>query len=156
MATLELPFQLLELHNCTNFTNHTDLKEQQMPRIGINSPKAAAVGPYSHAAEHDGFVYLSGQTPLKLGTTELIDGDVAAQTNQCFDNLTAVLEAAGLTTADVVKCNVFLTDMNDFAAMNTVYAQRFTQPYPARTTIGVASLPVGASIEIEMIATRGK
>ncbi len=125
-----------------------------MPRIGINSPQATAVGPYSHAAEHNGFVYLSGQTPVKLGTSELIEGGVKAQANQCFDNLTAVLEAAGLTTDDVVKCNVFLTDMNDFAAMNEAYAERFSQPFPARTTIGVASLPLGSSIEIEMIATR--
>ncbi len=127
-----------------------------MPRIGINTPSAVAVGPYSHAAEHNGFVYLSGQTPMKPGTTGLIEGGIAAQTQQCFDNLKAVLETAGLTTADVVKCNVFLTNMDDFKLMNEVYAQQFTQPFPARTTIGVASLPIGAAIEIEMIATRPK
>jgi 2-iminobutanoate/2-iminopropanoate deaminase len=125
-----------------------------VPRIGIQSPTAAAVGPYSHAAEHDGFVYLSGQTPLKPGTTELVGGGIGVQTQQCFDNLLSVLAAAGLTAADVVKCNVFLTDMNDFAAMNAIYATQFTEPFPARTTIGVASLPLGASIEIELIATR--
>jgi 2-iminobutanoate/2-iminopropanoate deaminase len=125
-----------------------------VPRIGINSPHAAAVGPYSHAAEHDGFVYLSGQTPLKPGTTELVVGGIGEQTQQCFDNLFTVLATAGLSPADVVKCNVFLTDMTDFAAMNAIYAKQFSEPFPARTTIGVASLPLGASIEIEMIATR--
>lgn len=126
-----------------------------MPRIGITASGAAAVGPYSHAAEHNGFVYLSGQTPLRAGTTELVEGGIAVQTQQCFDNLRAVLSAAGLTSADVIKCNVFLTDMGDFAAMNAIYAEQFDEPYPARTTIGVAALPLGASIEIEMIATRG-
>ena len=118
------------------------------------SPTAAAVGPYSHAAEISGIVYLSGQTPLQPGTTELVRGDITAQARQTFENLNNVLAAAGLTYCDVVKCNVFLTDMADFAAMNAVYAENFAPPYPARTTIGVASLPLGAHIEIEMIAIR--
>lgn len=125
-----------------------------MPRETTTAPGAAAVGPYSHAAEHHGFVYLSGQTPVLPGTTTLVDGGIGAQTAQCFANLGAVLAAAGLTFADVVKCNVFLTDMGDFAAMNAVYAQQFDEPYPARTTIGVAALPLGAAIEIELVAAR--
>ena len=125
-----------------------------MPRNAITAPGASAVGPYSHAAEQHGFVYLSGQTPVEPGTTTLVAGGIEAQTRQCFANLGAVLAAGGLGFADVVKCNVFLVDMVDFAAMNAVYAEVFHQPYPARTTIGVAALPLGASIEIEMVAAR--
>lgn len=125
-----------------------------MPRHTITAPGASAVGPYSHAAEQHGFVYLSGQTPVLQDTTTLVGGGIGDQTRQCFANLGSVLTAAGLTFADVVKCNVFLTDMSDFAAMNKVYAEVFVEPYPARTTIGVAALPLGASVEIEMIAAR--
>jgi 2-iminobutanoate/2-iminopropanoate deaminase len=125
-----------------------------MNRTAITAPNAAAVGPYSHAAEVDGLVYLSGQTPMKPGTTTLVDGGIEEQTRQTFENLKAVLAAAGLTTDNVIKCNVFLTDMDNFAAMNAVYAEQFNAPFPARTTIGVASLPLGAQIEIEMIAIR--
>lgn len=125
-----------------------------MSKTTHNSPSAAAVGPYSHAAELNGIVYLSGQTPMKPGTTTLIDGDFTAQVRQTFENLKNVLTTAGLTIDDVVKCNVFLTDMSNFSAMNAVYAENFTAPFPARTTIGVASLPLNAQIEIEMIAIR--
>ncbi len=119
-----------------------------------NAPGAVAAGPYSHAAEEHGLIYLSGQTPMKPGTAELVVGGIEAQTRQTFHNLKAVLAEAGLSLANVVKCNVFLTDMNNFAAMNLVYAEQFSEPYPARTTIGVASLPLGAEIEIEMVAAR--
>lgn len=125
-----------------------------MTRKSIAAPNAVAVGPYSHAVDADGFVYLSGQTPIDPSTGKLAQGDLSAQAEQCFTNLFAVLTAAGLTPDDVVKVNVFLTDMGDFAAMNAVYAQKFDAPYPARTTIGVAALPLGANIEIEMIARR--
>lgn len=128
--------------------------EATMPRTAINAPGVAAVGPYSHAAEHAGLVFLSGQTPLNPGTGALLEGDVEAQTRQCFENLDAVLEAAKLTITEVVKVNVFLVDMDDFAAMNTVYAEQFEEPYPARTTIGVASLPLGARVEVELVAAR--
>ncbi len=125
-----------------------------MTRVAITAPNAVAVGPYSHAVESNGFVFLSGQTPLDQATGLLVQGSIEDQARQCFRNLFAVLAAAGLSPADVVKCNVFLTDMDDFASMNAVYAEQFDTPYPARTTIGVAALPVGASIEIEMIAQR--
>jgi 2-iminobutanoate/2-iminopropanoate deaminase len=82
-------------------------------------------------------------------------GDVSVQAEQCFSNLFAVLRSAGLDSGSVVKVNVFLVDMADFAAMNAVYEKQFDAPYPARTTIGVASLPLGANIEIEMVARRG-
>lgn len=125
-----------------------------MTRVAITSSTAAAVGPYSHAVDSDGLVYLSGQTPLDPATGRLVEGSIGEQALQCFANLFAVLGAAGLDQSHVVKCNVFLTDMADFAAMNEVYAAQFEQPYPARTTIGVASLPLGARIEIELIARR--
>lgn len=125
-----------------------------MPRKTYSAPGAVAVGPYSHAVEAGDFVFLSGQTPLDPATKALMPGDVAAQTEQVFANLSAVLGAAGLTSDDVVKVNVFLTDMADFAAMNAVYAGKFSAPYPARSTIAVAGLPLGAKVEIEMIARR--
>lgn len=100
-------------------------------------------------------MYLSGQTPLDPVTGKLVADDVALQTRQCFKNLFAVLAAAGMTQAHVVKVNVFLTDMADFARMNEVYREQFESPYPARSTIGVAALPLGARVEIEMIARKG-
>jgi 2-iminobutanoate/2-iminopropanoate deaminase len=111
-----------------------------------------AVGPYSHAVASGGFLFLSGQTPLDPATGLLAEGDIGAQTRQCFRNLGAVLGAAGLGFDDVVECHVFLVDMGDFTAMNAAYAEHFTAPYPARTTIGVAALPVGARVEIRMVA----
>lgn len=125
-----------------------------MSRSPLTSATAAAVGPYSHAIDTGSTVYCSGQTPLDPQTGELKTGGIGAQTAQCFDNLFGVLADGGLGPEDVVKVNVFLTDMDDFAAMNEVYATRFSEPFPARTTIGVASLPLAASIEIELIANR--
>ncbi len=123
-------------------------------RKPVTSETATAVGPYSHAIDTDPFVFCSGQTPLDPATGKLAEGGIPAQTGQCFDNLFAVLAAAGLGQEHVVKVNVFLTDMDDFSAMNEVYATRFEEPFPSRTTIGVASLPLGANIEIELIARR--
>jgi 2-iminobutanoate/2-iminopropanoate deaminase len=125
-----------------------------MSRKAFSASGAIAVGPYSHAIEGGEFIFLSGQTPLDSQTGKLVEGDIAVQTNQCFKNLFNVLEAAGLTPENVVKVNVFLTDMNTFTAMNEVYSKQFSEPYPARTTIGVSSLPLGAQVEIEMIARR--
>jgi 2-iminobutanoate/2-iminopropanoate deaminase len=125
-----------------------------MARKAIMTEGAAVVGPYSPAVRAGKLLFLSGQTPLDPETGTLLDGDVKAQTAQCFQNLFAVLKAAGLTPDQVVKVNVYLTDMNDFAAMNEVYAAHFGQPYPARTTLGVAALPLGARIEIELVARR--
>jgi len=123
-------------------------------RKAIQADSAVAVGPYSHAVESGATVYLSGQTPIDPATGKLVEGDIARQAEQCFKNLFAVLEAGGLGAQHVVKVNVFLVDMEDFAAMNAVYERQFGKPYPARTTIGVASLPLGARIEMEMIARR--
>ena len=124
-----------------------------MPRRTVHAPDApAAVGPYSHAAAGGGLLYLSGQTPIDPANGRLVDGDVGVQTERVFANLAAVLRAAGLSFDDVVKVNVYLTDMADFAAMNEVYARTFAQPYPARTTVAVAGLPLGARVEIEAVA----
>lgn len=111
-----------------------------------------AVGPYSQAVRSNGHLFCSGQTPLDPRTGALVDGGVAAQTRQCFANLFAVLAAAGLGPGDVVKCNVYLTDMNDFAPMNAAYEAVFDAPFPARTTVAVAGLPLGAAVEIELVA----
>lgn len=125
-----------------------------MLRKAISAAGAAAVGPYSHAVESGNLIFLSGQTPLDSQTGKLAEGGTANQTKQCLKNLFNVLIAAGLTPDNVEKVNVFLTNMNNFSEMNEVYTKQFSEPYPARTTIGVASLPLGAQIEIEMIAKR--
>jgi 2-iminobutanoate/2-iminopropanoate deaminase len=124
-------------------------------RISFSADDAPrAVGPYSQAVESGDHVFLSGQTPIDPATGQLVEGEVGEQARRCVDNLSAVLAAAGLTLDDVVKVNVYLTSMDDFAAMNEVYASRFTEPYPARTTVAVAGLPLGARIEIELVARR--
>jgi 2-iminobutanoate/2-iminopropanoate deaminase len=120
------------------------------PILAPDAP--AAVGPYSAAVRAGGFVFCSGQTPLDPATGRLVEGDLADQTRRVFANVTAVLSAAGLTLADVVKSTVFLTTMDDFAAMNAVYAEAFGDHRPARSTVAVAGLPVGARVEIEVIA----
>jgi 2-iminobutanoate/2-iminopropanoate deaminase len=125
-----------------------------MARKEIVTQGAVAVGPYSHGIDADGLIFLSGQTPIDPKTGKLAEGDIKTQTEQGFKNLFSVLETVGLTSDNVQKVNVFLVDMNDFPAMNEVYKKQFTKPYPARTTIGVASLPLGARIEIEMIAKK--
>ncbi len=126
-----------------------------MARKAFSAPGASSIGPYSHAVEAGGFVYLSGQTPIDPATGTLATGDIAARTERCFANLFAVLAAAGLGPDDVQKVNVYLTDLRDFAAMNAVYERQFSRPYPARTTVGVAALPLGSDIEIELVARRG-
>jgi 2-iminobutanoate/2-iminopropanoate deaminase len=126
-----------------------------MARTIIDTPSApAAIGPYSQAVVAGELVYCAGQTPIDPATGTLIDGSVEDQTRQCFANLFAVLGASGLGPADVAKVNVYLVDMADFAAMNAAYAEAFDAPYPARTTVAVAGLPLGARVEIELVATR--
>lgn len=120
----------------------------------IEAQNAVAIGAYSHAIDSEGLIYFSGQSPVTKETGKLAEGGIKEQTEQCFKNLFAVLDAAGLKTDDVQKVNVYLTDMENFAAMNEVYKQQFHTPFPARTTVGVASLPLNALVEIEMIARR--
>lgn len=113
---------------------------------------APAVGPFSAAVLNGDQLYTSGQVALDPATGRLVDGDVQAQTRRVFENLRAVLDASGKTFDDVIKVNVYLTDMRDFAPMNEVYATQFSHPFPARTTVAVAALPLGARVEIELVA----
>jgi 2-iminobutanoate/2-iminopropanoate deaminase len=108
--------------------------------------------PYSQAITANGFVFVSGQLALRPGETELVPGDIKAQTEQVLANLGAILEAAGSSLDRLVKTTVFLQDLGDFAGMNEVYASRVGQTPPARSTVGIASLPSGALVEIEAIA----
>jgi len=113
-----------------------------------------AIGPYSQAIRSDPFVFCSGQVGLDPATGELVEGGVAAQAERALANLTAVLDAAGVGWADVVKTTIFLADIADFGAVNTVYGRYMPEPPPARSTIGVGGLPKGALVEIEAIARR--
>lgn len=113
-----------------------------------------AIGPYSQAIVANGFVFTSGQIPLDPPTGEFVAGGIAEQTEQVFRNLVAVLEAAGTSLERIVKTTVFLADMNDFAAMNEVYARYFAGEFPARSTVQAARLPRDARVEIEVVALR--
>jgi 2-iminobutanoate/2-iminopropanoate deaminase len=120
----------------------------------VSSPDAPkAIGPYSQAVRAGQLLFASGQIPTDPATGVLVEGDVAAQTRRVFDNLSAVLKAANLSFASVVRTTVFLADMNDFAAMNEVYGKYFSAPYPARATVQVARLPRDARVEIDLIAS---
>lgn len=127
-----------------------------MPRQTLAAAPGApqAIGPYSVASWAGDLLYVSGQTPIDPATGALVTADIGAQTERVFDNLAAILSAAGLGLGDVVKANVYLADMADFAAMNAVYARRFDAPHPARTTVAVLGLPMGARVEIEVVARR--
>lgn len=125
-----------------------------MVRKTYSAKSVTASGPYSHAVDADPFIFLSGQTAMNSVTEGNLQGNIAEQTKRCFTNLSEVLEAANLTFDDVVKVNVFLTDMNHFSAMNEVYQTYFNEPFPARTCVAVLALPLGAEVEIEMIAKR--
>jgi len=126
-------------------------EEFSMPRTVISTDKApAAIGTYSQAIKAGNTVYLSGQIPLDPTTMELVDG-FEAQTVQVFENLKAVAEAAGGSLKDVVKLNIFLTDLGNFATVNEVMSRYFQQPYPARAAIGIAALPKAAQVEMDAI-----
>ena len=114
------------------------------------APKA--IGPYSQAVIDGGLLFASGQIPLDPASGALVEGTIEQCAERIFDNLEAVLKEAGLTFADVVKTTVFLTRMDDFPAMNAVYAKRFGDHRPARSTVAVASLPKGATLEVDLIA----
>jgi len=118
----------------------------------IHSPKAPkAIGTYSQAVKAGNTVYLSGQIPLDPATMEVVTGGIEAQIRRVFDNLRAVAEAAGGSLADVVKLNVFLTDLAHFPAVNEIMAEYFREPYPARAAVGVAALPKGVPVEMEAV-----
>ncbi|ACL74253.1 RidA family protein [Thioalkalivibrio sulfidiphilus] len=123
-----------------------------MPREIIRTDKAPqAIGTYSQAVKVGSTVYLSGQIPLDPATMDLVDGPMEAQIRRVFDNLQAVAEAAGGSLADVAKLNIFLTDLAHFALVNQVMSEYFSEPYPARAAIGVASLPKGAQVEMDAV-----
>ena len=115
----------------------------------------AALGPYNHACDANGFVFTSGQIGIDPATGNLVEGDITAQTRQSLTNVKAILEAAGLTMDNVAKTTVFLAHMSDFAAMNAVYAEFFTEGnYPARSAVEVGALPKGALVEVETICLK--
>ncbi len=121
-------------------TNKAIIQTEQAP---------AAIGTYSQAIKVNNTVYLSGQIPLEPASMQMIDGDMRAQIVQVFENLSAVCEAAGGSLKDIVKLNIFLTDLAHFSLVNEVMAQYFVQPYPARAAVGVASLPRNAQVEMD-------
>ena len=119
----------------------------------ISTAKApSAIGPYSQAIQVGNLVYTSGQIPIDPATGYFVEGGIKEQTRQSLTNVKAILEEAGLSMADVVKTTVFMADMNDFADMNSVYAEFFAEPYPARSAVAVKTLPKGALVEIEVVA----
>lgn len=125
-----------------------------MSRKAYDAAGAVPSGPYSHAVDGGEYVFFSGQTAMNTADSDYEKGDIASQTEQAFRNLFEGMEAAGVTPDDVVKVNVYLTDMGNFAAMNEVYRTKFAAPYPARTCVAVVALPLGADVEIECIAKR--
>jgi 2-iminobutanoate/2-iminopropanoate deaminase len=119
----------------------------------ISTKKApAAIGPYSQAIRIGNLVYTSGQIPIDPATGVFVEGGIKEQTRQSLTNVKAILEEAGLSMSNVVKTTVFIADMGDFADMNSVYAEFFTEPYPARSAVAVKTLPKGSLVEIEVIA----
>lgn len=121
----------------------------------LHTDKApAAIGPYSQAIEVNGMFFASGQIPLDPTTGNVVESGIKEQTRQALTNAKAIMEAAGLSLANVVKTTVFMADMSDFAAMNEVYATFFTEPYPARSAVAVKALPKGVLVEVECIAAR--
>ena len=119
----------------------------------ISTKKApAAIGPYSQAIQVGNLVYTSGQIPIDPSTGAFVEGGIKEQTRQSLTNVKAILEEAGLSMSNVVKTTVFMADMGDFAEMNAVYAEFFSEPYPARSAVAVKTLPKGALVEIEVVA----
>jgi 2-iminobutanoate/2-iminopropanoate deaminase len=125
-----------------------------MPKKIIIKPakSAPAIGPYNHAVRVGGLLFCAGQIPIDPATGNLVSGDIKAQAERALENVKAILDDQKLTFANVIKSTVFLTNLADFAGMNEVYAKYFTADFPARSTIQVAALPKGASVEIEVIA----
>ena len=123
-----------------------------MSKTAITSPEIAPpVGPFSQAIEVGGFLYLSGQVGQDPATGKVVEGGIVPETERVFQGLAVVLKAAGRSFDHVARAGVYLTSMSDFVAMNDVYAKHFTEPFPARTTIAVAALPLGACVEIDLV-----
>ena len=123
-----------------------------MSKTAITSPELAPpVGPFSQAVKSDGFIFFSGQVGQDPATGKVVEGGLGPQTERIFQNLSAVLKAAGKSFDDVVRAGVYLTSISDYAAFNGIYARHFRQPFPVRTVIGVAALPLGACVEIDLV-----
>ena len=123
-----------------------------MSKTAITSPELAPpVGPFSQAVKIDGFLFFSGQVAQDPATGRVVEGGIVAETERIFQNLSAVLKAAGKGFDDVVRAGVYLTSMSDYVALNGIYAKHFSQPFPARTVIAVAALPLGACVEIDLV-----
>jgi 2-iminobutanoate/2-iminopropanoate deaminase len=125
-----------------------------MKKVIFTEKAPAAIGPYSQAIEVNGIVFVSGQLPVNPQTGEIVVGDVADQTAQSFENIKNILSEVGLSTANIVKTTVFLSDMSLFADMNKIYSNYFTEAFPARSAVAVKALPKGALVEIECIAVK--
>ncbi len=123
-----------------------------MKKIISTTKAPAAIGPYSQAVKVGNLIYTSGQLPIDAATGSFPEGGIKEQTRQSLTNVKAILEEAGVSMANVVKTTVFMADMNDFADMNSVYAEFFAEPYPARSAVAVKTLPKGALVEIEVVA----
>jgi 2-iminobutanoate/2-iminopropanoate deaminase len=128
------------------------IRGMREPILTDQAPKP--IGPYSQAILSDGFIFVAGQGPMNPATGKMENADVKAEARQTLANLKAIVEAAGSSMDKVVKCNVYLADIKDFAAMNEIYAAAFKAPYPARTTIQAGALPGGIRVEIECIARK--
>ena len=122
-----------------------------MKEIVSTNNAPSAIGPYSQAVKVGGMLYASGQNPIDPATGVIVEGGIKEQTLQALNNVKAIVEAAGVTMDNVVKTTVFMADMSDFADMNSIYAQFFREPFPARSAVAVKSLPKGAMIEIEVV-----
>lgn len=127
-----------------------------MRNVVVTEKAPKPVGPYSQAVLEGDFIFVAGQGPINPETGLLELGDARSETKRVFENIRAILQAAGSSLDHVLKCNVYLRDINEFAAMNEVYATFFTAPFPARTTIQAGALPGGIAVEIEVIAKRGR
>ena len=125
-----------------------------MKKVISTSKAPAAIGPYSQAIQVGNLIYTSGQIPIDPATGQLVEGGIKEQTRQSLSNIQAILQEAGLTMTSVVKTTVFMADMADFADMNSVYAEFFTEPYPARSAVAVKTLPKNALVEIEVVAEK--
>ena len=125
-----------------------------MKRVISTTNAPAAIGPYSQAIQVGNLVYTSGQIPIDPATGSFVEGGIEEQTRQSLLNVKAILDEIGLTMGNVVKTTVFMADMNDFADMNAVYAEFFSEPYPARSAVAVKTLPKGALVEIEVVASQ--
>ncbi|MDP9044528.1 MAG: Rid family detoxifying hydrolase [Pseudomonadota bacterium] len=146
LVHLSITAMLVGLSGCSTLPPPSDIRVIAVP----NAPKA--VGPYSQGIVANGFLFTAGSTPRDPATNQNIDGDITAQAARTFDNLEAILAGAGCTWKDVVKVTVYMTNLGDFSKMNEVMAARMGDTRPARSTVGVATLPTGVALEIDLVA----